>query len=98
MTFLIRSAACHSVLVHQVARALVVQTKIRHLQTLRALDERMAKLMEDHLRETVVGVERARLPDRHDSLPIRAGIGIRGAPDTEADALGDGQPNRVEGV
>jgi len=86
------------VLSQHVPRALVVQAKVRDLETLHAFDQGVTELVKDHLRQAVIGVERARSADRHDTTPVGRGIDFWGSHDSEADARGDRQPDRVERI
>lgn len=81
-----------------VSLALVIQSEIRDAQTLRSLDERVAELVQDHLGKAVVAVEGLRGPNDHDATPIGRGIHLGRALDAKADALGDRQPDGIEGV
>jgi hypothetical protein len=92
----LQSQAC--MLSKHVAIGLVVQAKIRHAQALQAFDQRVAKLVQDHLRKAVVRVECARFSYRHYPLTVRRGIDFRGALHAKTNATRDRQPNGVEGV
>ena len=81
-----------------VALALVIQPEIGDTQALGTLDERMAELVEDHLRQTVVRVERLGAADGHEPLPVGRGVYLRRTLDPEADTPCNGQPDRVERV
>ena len=86
------------VLPGHVARAFVVEAEVRHTEAALAFDQGVTELVEDHLRQAVVGVEGARGPNGHDALSIRRRIDLCRADYTKADAVGDGEPDRVEGV
>jgi hypothetical protein len=63
----------------------VVHAPVRGRERLLALDERVAELVEDHLREAVVRVERLVVPDRERAAAVSRGVRIRRADHPEPD-------------
>ena len=57
------------------------------------LDERVAELVEDHLREAVVGVERGGVADRERAAAVGGGVGVWRANDSQPDATGSTDPH-----
>ena len=81
-----------------VARRLVVETKVRHTQAVHSFDERVAELMEDHLRKAVVGIQSLCGTDGHHTITVRRGIDLGRTFDPKPNPPGDRQPHGVEGI
>jgi hypothetical protein len=86
------------VLSDDILRALVVETEVSDAEALHAFDQRVTQLVKDHLCQAIIGVERAGGADGHDALPVRRGVDLRRAFDSEANALSHRKPNRVERI
>ena len=86
------------VFAYEIVLAFVVEAEIGHAQTLRSFDQRVAELVQYHLRETVVGIERARLPECHHAATIGGGVDPARALDAESYSIGDGEPDGVERI
>src|SRR5690606_37342784 len=64
------------VLADDVALAQVVEAPVGDAEVLLALDERVTELVEDHLREAIVGIERLARAERERALSVGGGVDL----------------------
>lgn len=86
------------VLTREVIVAGVAQAPVFFRQRRLAFDERVAELVQNHLREAIVWVERLRGPDEERSFAIGGGEDLGRPHDGEPDGAGAADPEDVERV
>ena len=71
----------------------VVHAPVGPRERVLALDERVAQLVEDHLGEAVVGVERRVVADRERAAAVGRGVRVRRAHHAQADPARSAEPD-----